>query len=59
MEQKKYNEDYCGDTKLEDMDRKEFIDKEDDNDDDTDKPSTKELIEQLGVDPDELFKNAE
>lgn len=49
-----YPDMYCGDKKFEDCDFREFIDETDDIDDPDDAPASKELIEALGFDPDEL-----
>jgi len=57
MEKVKYLEDYIGDKKVADIDWRKYKEKDDDLDDVDDKPSSKELIESLGVDPDELFKS--
>lgn len=46
-----YPLDYCGKEKLEDMNWRQFITDDDKQDDDNDKPASKELIEMLGVDP--------
>ena len=51
----KYSEDYIGKEKFEDVDWRKLIDKSDPVDDeDDDKPASKELIELIGVDPDAL-----
>lgn len=51
----KYNEDYIGKEKFEDVDWRKLIDESDPVDDeDDDKPASKELIELIGVDPDVL-----
>jgi predicted transcriptional regulator len=56
MEQVQYPEDYIGDKKVSDIDWRKFKDSDDDLDDVIDKPASKELIAELGVNPDELFK---
>jgi len=56
MEKAQYPEDYIGDKKVADIDWRKFKDSDDDLDDVVDKPASKELIAELGVNPDELFK---
>lgn len=56
MEKTQYPEDYIGKKKVADIDWRKFKDS-DDVDDVDDKPASKEVIESLGVDPDELFKS--
>jgi hypothetical protein len=57
MEKVKYLEDYIGDKKVADIDWRKYKEKDDDLDDATDKPATKEMIEAMGVNPDELFND--
>jgi predicted transcriptional regulator len=57
MEKAQYPEDYIGKKKVADIDWRKFKDSDDDLDDVDDKPASKEVIESLGVDPDELFKS--
>ena len=59
MEKVKYLEDYIGDKKVADIDWRKYKEKDDDLDDATDKPASKELIAELGVNPDELFTEEE
>ena len=54
-----YPEDYIGDKKVADINWRQYKEPEDDLDDAADKPATKEQIEALGVNPDELFNEVE
>ena len=59
MNQVQYPDDYIGDKKVADIDWRKYKEPEDDVDDAIDKPASKELIAELGVNPDELFKEGE
>jgi predicted transcriptional regulator len=50
-----YQEDSIGDKKVSDIDWRKYKTAEDEQDEDIDKPASKELISMLGIDPDELF----
>jgi predicted transcriptional regulator len=57
MEKVQYQEDYIGNKKVSDIDWRKYKTAEDDQDEDVDKPASKELVSMLGVDPDELFND--
>lgn len=59
MKEMQYPEDYIGDKKVADINWRQYKEPEDDLDDAADKPATKEQIEALGVNPDELFNEVE